>query len=124
MVANFDKATVEKYTNPKNHIWQLKDETIARMESEGVITAIGVGETEVKLVVDNSSELSYVASKIIIRDDIVLPTSITLHITGDDQKKKITAEVFPSNAQLSEINWYCDDEMVTMIPDGNRLVSY
>lgn len=97
-------------------LWSSSNENIAKVSSEGIVEAIGVGEADITATCGSVSANCHVAV-IISATDIVLDVdNLSLKI---DETYQLKAVIEPLDATNQEIEWNTDDEdIATVTKDG------
>ena len=119
-------ATVFPYDVPEKHktiIWRSGDESVAKVDSSGLVTAVADGNVVISAYTRNGlSATCYV----IIAPVLIEVASITLDKTvlslkkGDSTKLKVT--VLPENATNKEVIWSSDKPTIARV-DSTGLVT-
>ena len=110
--------TFEPANATANLTWSSDDETIASVNSEGVVTGIKKGYTFIVVETDNGK---YADCKVTViapePTNIEIPRSISLYV---DQTLKLTPTITPENAETT-LAWKSDDETVVTVSDDGIL---
>lgn len=118
---SFDKTTLTLYVNESSQItatvlpddaddrrliWSSGDVDIARVSSNGEVTAVGVGETEITATANDGSGVSAVCRVTVLP---IMVTSITLDRESlelyDNSIFQLTATVLPYDATDRSVTW-------------------
>ena len=114
-------------------VWSSSDNGVANIDSEGIVTATGIGTATITATAADGSGVSATCE---IEVTAPLATSITLDrdaidaIVGDEIA--LTATVLPSEASEQELRWSVSDEtvatvsplgVVTILSAGNTVVT-
>ncbi|WP_141504340.1 Ig-like domain-containing protein [Paenibacillus luteus] len=102
-------------------LWTSSDETVAKVDETGRVTAIGVGEAQIRATSDDSSAIfAEITATVLpvqvegirmLYDEVVVQRGST---------KKVLAEVLPADANNKTVTWTSGDEtIVTVDQDGN-----
>ena len=104
--------------------WSIQDETIAMVDTDGVVTAISEGFTELS-VVTNDGNFEAIASLNIFEPTIAV-TGISLDseeiVLVKGSTAQLTAQVIPEEASNKNVVWISDDESIVVI-DSNGLIT-
>ena len=103
--------TIKANTSSKEPIkWSSSDKSVATVNSDGVVTAVGGGTATIKATCGSYSETCTVT---VTQPKVSLSkSSVSLYI-GDTSK--LSASVTPSGTSVS---WSCDDTSVAKVSDG------
>lgn len=101
--------------------WTCLDESIATVDGNGLVTAVGQGVTSVICSRDGLSfEVEIIVSKKIKLEDISLRCEDILELAVN-ATQSISVEVFPVDANdvaLDDYDWWSDDESVARVNDA------
>ena len=101
----------------KGVVWESKDESIATVDQEGLVSAVKEGSTQIIASTANGN-FSAVCN-VIIEKELVAVTSITLDkdvielMVGSKYQFKVT--VLPDNATNKTLVWSSDDEKIATV---------
>lgn len=107
-------------TNTKVN-WKSEDANIAKVDSDGNVTAVGAGTTNIVATADDNSSISAKCS-VTVNKKVVKVTGIT--ISGNNAIKvgetsQLSAIVEPSNADAQHVSWASNHtEIATISDDG------
>ena len=111
-------ATVEpgNATN-KNVTWSSSDETIATVDNNGTVTAVGAGEATITVTTEDGCKTAtcIVTVTVPVTGVTLEPTSLSL-FTGDTAP--LTATVQPSDATNQNVTWSSDKPEVATVDNG------
>ncbi len=120
---------IEEYIN-KDVIFTSSDETIAKVDEKGVVTAVGAGEVTITVTtVDGGFTDSCKISCFIPVEEITTETDI--HYVKVGQEYRVDTAVLPENASFPELEWTilsgencftCEDGVITGLAKGNGRV--
>ena len=136
---SFDKTTLTLYVNESSQItatvlpddaddrrliWSSDDVDIARVSSNGEVTAVGVGETEITATANDGSGVSAVCRVTVLP---IMVTSIILDRESlelfDNSSFQLTATVLPYNATDRTVTWQSSNDRVASVnADGTIYV--
>ncbi len=136
---SFDKTTLTLYVNESSQItatvlpddaddrrliWSSGDIDIARVSSNGEVTAVGVGETEITATANDGSGVSAVCRVTVLP---IMVTSIILDRESlelfDNSSFQLTATVLPYNATDRTVTWQSTNDRVASVnADGTIYV--
>ena len=112
-------ATIEpdNATN-QNVTWSSSDETIATVDNNGTVTAVGAGEATITVTTENGCKTAtcIVTVTVPVTGVTLEPTSLSL-FTGDTAP--LTATVQPSDATNQNVTWSSDKPEVATVDNGN-----
>ncbi len=104
--------------------WSTENQSIATVNSSGVVTGVTVGNTRVTATTADGGYKA-TAEVTVLAADIAV-TGITLNknklelMEGDSEK--LTVTIAPANATNQKVNWKSDDESIAKV-DANGLVT-
>ena len=136
---SFDKTTLTLYVNESSQItatvlpddaddrrliWSSGDVDIARVSSNGEVTAVGVGETEITATANDGSGVSAVCRVTVLP---IMVTSIILDRESlelfDNSSFQLTATVLPYTATDRTVTWQSSNDRVASVnADGTIYV--
>ncbi len=123
-----DKATLTatvlpELTTDKSVIWTSSNESVAEVDTNGVVTAIAVGEATITATTTDGTNLS-ATCKVVVEP--TLAESITLNETEitllSDEMFALQAIVVPNTATNKKVEWQSLNEEVAVI-DQNGIVT-
>ena len=109
----------------KGVVWESKDESIASVDQEGLVSAVKEGSTQIIASTANGN-FSAVCN-VIIEKELVAVTSITLDkdvielMVGS--KYQFKATVLPDNATNKTLIWSSDDEQIAMVSSSGVVMA-
>lgn len=120
-------------TNTKVN-WKSEDANIAKVDSDGNVTAVGAGTTNIVATADDNSSISAKCS-VTVNKKVVKVTGIT--ISGNNAIKvgetsQLSAIVEPSNADAQDVSWasnhtdiatISDDGLVKAVAEGTTTIT-
>lgn len=101
----------------KGVVWESKDESIATVDQEGLVSAVKEGSTQI--IVSTANRKFSTVCNVIIEKELVAVTSITLDqdvielMVGS--KYQFKATVLPDNATNKTLVWSSDDEQIATV---------
>ncbi len=104
--------------NSKNNdffVWESSDTSILTVDNQGVVCGKKVGNADVIVYADETSDTCHVSVK--IRVDSVQLNVRSVRVK-DGSKARLKARVFPSNATDSIVDWQSSDTSVAVVNDG------
>lgn len=106
----------------KNIIWSSSDESIAKVDANGRITAIEIGNTTITASIENEKIKSTcdVFVEAISVEGICLSAK-TIMLMEDDQEQ-LSYEITPNNADDKSVTWTIDDPSIANI-DENGIIT-
>lgn len=126
---NMDKATIQREetlqltatvlpenADDKSVEWSSSDESIASVDSEGLVTGIGAGEASITATAgEMTAECSITVLGIPVESIELDVYEIEIQ-TGET--RMLTATVLPENADDKTVSWSSSDESVATVNDG------
>ena len=110
--------TPENATN-KEVVWTSTNESVATVDEEGTVTAVGVGEAIITVTTENNMTAT---CSVTVTQKIINPTEITLNKTQitieEEQTENLIATIAPENATNKEVIWTSSNESVATVEDG------
>ncbi len=111
----------------KEVAWSSADETIARVSSDGTVTAAGVGQTTITASVkDGKTRAVKVTVKPIYVKKIALsaaPAGLVAGVTGKNQAQ-MTCSIQPSNATIQSVRWTSSNNKVLTVDKNGVLTAH
>ena len=101
----------------KGVVWESKDESVATVDQEGLVSAVKEGSTQI--IVSTANGNFSAVCNVIIEKELVAVTSITLDqdvielMVGS--KYQFKATVLPDNATNKTLVWSSDDEKIATV---------
>jgi len=103
-----------------NVTWSSDDESVATVDSNGKITAKGIGTTNITVTTENG--LKSATCVVNVNTTTVVVTGVALDITTANlsvgETQTLTATVSPSNATNQEVAWSSSDVNVARVENG------
>ena len=100
----------------KNLIWSSSDESVASINSDGVLQAKEVGVVEITVKTEDGSHTATCQVSVIIPvSEIILDKESILLEKG--QNEKLTVEILPENAAETVITWKSSDTKVATVDE-------
>lgn len=103
--------------------WTSSDETVATVDTNGLVTALKAGKTTIKATTKDGTNKSaectvtVTAAKVAVTGVTLDKTSVSLE---EGAVQKLTATVAPTNATVKDVTWSSDTPAVaTVDKDGN-----
>ena len=107
-------------TTDKTVTWTSSDESIATVNANGLVTAVGVGECDITATCQNVSATCHITVLPILPQSIILNSNNeSLHIAETVQ---LTATVMPESTIDKTVTWSSSDASVATV-DANGLVT-
>ena len=103
----------------KTITWQSTDTAVATVNSSGVITAVGVGDTAITATNGTASDTCDVTVYQPVTSVDIDADSLSLNVGGTG---KLNAALLPSNAKATTVYWTSSDGKVASV-DGTGLVT-
>ncbi len=104
----------------RNVVWSSADETIATVNSDGVVTGVKAGTTSVRATAADGSGVYAEASVTVTQPVTSLKFDISSLTIAIGQTEKLNVTVLPSNATNKNVIWLSlDEDVVTVDQDGN-----
>lgn len=109
----------------KGVVWESKDESIASVDQEGLVSAVKEGSTQI--IVSTANGNFSAVCNVIIEKELVAVTSITLDqdvielMVGS--KYQFKATVLPDNATNKTLIWSSDDEQIAMVSSSGVVMA-
>ena len=109
-------------TYNKDITFTSSDETVAKVDKDGTVTALKTGECTIKAVASDGKTMAECKVKV-----VVLVEKITLNTTAFSLKKgqssTIKATVTPENATDKAVTWTSSDETVATVDKNGKVTS-
>ena len=108
--------------NPKSVTWDVRDETVAKVSSTGVVTGLKAGTTEVVVWAHTSSGQTAASCKVTVTS--VAATGITVKAPKTainvNETIRLTATISPSNATDKTVTWSSNNSSIASVDrNGN-----
>ena len=102
--------------------WSSDDATIATVDDNGVVTAVGEGTATIMVTTDDGGHSD--SASVTVTPLSVTGVSVTPHelILADGDSKTLRADIEPENATDQEVSWSSDDDSIATV-DGNGVVT-
>ncbi len=99
-------------------IWHSTNPDSATVDSEGIITAIGVGTTEIYCIAqdEGKTESNHCAVKVAVPIEKIALDKTELSVKVGD-KDTITATIFPQNAENKTIAWHSVNPEIAVVDE-------
>lgn len=114
-----------EYASDRDVIWESEDETIATVSPDGVVTAVGVGETRISATAaDGSGVVGYCDVQIAGRPvgNIILDrTTLNLKV---GESGTIVATVTPDNATDKTLTWTSENPDIASVDAEGNVTAY
>ena len=110
----------------KGVVWESKDESIASVDQEGLVSAVKEGST--KIIVSTANGNFSAVCNVIIEKELVAVTSIKLDqdvielMVGS--KYQFKATVLPDNATNKTLVWSSDDEKIATVSSSGVVTAF
>ena len=102
--------------------WTSSDESVATVDENGVVTAVGAGETDITAAVQDADISSVTHVKVVILPTGVdAPDTLELYTNGESEKS-LDAKIVPEDATEVKLAYVSSDEGVATV-DENGLVT-
>lgn len=118
------EVSVDPEVNSLDVSWVSLDTSVATITTEGELTAVTLGEVEIKAIYISETNVEYFSTKTITITDIV-PTSLQISGQGTmnvSTSINLMATVSPSNADQS-VTWSVSDETLARITESGRVTA-
>lgn len=113
LAAAAEKLTIE---------WTSSNEDVATVDENGVVTAVGAGETDITAAVQDADISSVTHVKVVILPTGVdAPDTLELYTNGESEKS-LDAKIIPENATEVKLAYVSSDDGVATV-DENGLVT-
>ncbi len=111
-----------EYADDRSVVWSSENENIATVDENGLVTAIGIGETVITATAHDGSGRK-AQCKITVTPKLVTQIAlnaeeITLY---RDCTKQLTATIYPEDADIKDVTWSSSNEWAVTV-DENGLV--
>ena len=121
-----EKATLSASYEPKNAtakevVWSSSNEKVAKVDQNGVVTALSVGEAKITVKSKTNSAVSAVCTvKVTRKVTGVNIKESSLSLTVGAKSVKLTLEILPAGASNKNVTWKSSDtSVVTVDANGN-----
>ncbi len=101
--------------------WSSSDESVAEVNSEGVVKALGEGETRIVATCGGVSAACDVKVSAVLPDSIVIKPKYLLLEVGQSQKLDVV--IYPDNTTDKTVTWTCSDPTKVMVDDEGMLTA-
>lgn len=109
----------------KSVTWSSSDETVAKVDSNGLVTAVKAGTAIISVTTADGGKKADCTVTVVNEEDAVSVTGVSL--SEDEltmqvgQKKKITAVIEPLDATNQNITWSSSDENIVIVSKSGEL---
>ena len=110
-------------TGDRNIKWSSNDESIAKVDSNGVVTGIKEGETSIKAETINGLSMTWeikVKPGIRVTDLILNKTSLEL---TKGNTEKLSATINPYNATNKTVTWLSSDSSIATVDNNGNVIA-
>lgn len=118
--------TPENATN-KNVTWNSADSSIATVDTNGKVTAVGVGTTTITVTTENGSKTDTCTVTVAAPEGGVKVTGVTLNetslIMAVNETENLEATVVPANAENNAVVWSSDDEDIVKADQTGKITA-
>lgn len=128
--AQLTAAVLPENADNRTVTWTTEDKSVATVDAEGLVTAVGAGSTVIKASAGNvSAECNVTVSGIPVKSIKLDKTSLDL---AEGQTAQLNAEVLPDNADDRTVTWSTSDDavatvsasgLVTAVAAGNAVIT-
>ena len=122
MISPGDSRALDAYVFPGNAqkrtlTWESSDKSIARVDSQGVVTAVKEGTCQIRAKTENGV---YAMSEIIVAK---VPATLDfsekdVYLTRENRKITLSPVITPKIAEDARLSWTSSDENVALVQDG------
>lgn len=106
--------------------WQLSDDSIATIDSNGIVTALGVGGCYLTATVGDFSKS--IPITVTALDGIIYPTHLTLNYASlslaSGESQVVSAIVYPSNTTNQIVTWSSSNSAVATVSSNGRITAH
>lgn len=101
-------------------VWRSLDETVAEVTNEGVVTAVGVGVTKIRVTVGDYEVFCEVTVVQPVESILLDKHSLELEAWETDI---LTAEVYPEDALEKDVVWSSSDEKIAVVDQNGKVTA-
>lgn len=101
--------------------WRSTDETVAKVSSTGVVTAVGLGTAKIKVTVGEASAVCEVTVVQPAERISLNRNSVSLEATETAQ---LEATVYPNNTFNKNVTWTSDDPTIAAVDENGLVTAY
>lgn len=116
------KYTVTPASTTATAKWSSTDETIAKVDQTGKVTAIKEGKATITVEVTDKNITKSATCEVTVTAAVVKVTKVTLDKTSATleagNELKLTATVEPANATDSKVTWTSSDDSIATVSEG------
>ena len=108
----------------KSVAWTSSDESVATVDNNGLVTAVGIGDVDITAAANDGSGVAancHVTVEPIMATSIKLNEETLLMKKGETSHLEVT--VLPHNATDKSVTWTSSDEYVVAVDDGGNIVA-
>lgn len=107
----------------KSLTWSSADESVATVDTEGLVTIIGIGSTEITV---SANDGSGVTASVSVNGIVTAAENISISAEGsttllDGETVRLTASILPETTTDKTVTWQSSDEDIASV-DSNGLV--
>ena len=107
-------------TTNKTVTWASKNENIATVDENGLVTAVALGECDITATCQGVSATCHITVKPVLPESIILSSEYESIFIGETLQ--LTATVLPENTTDKTVTWASSDETIATV-DQNGLVT-
>ena len=112
-----------EYADDRSVVWSSNNENIATVDENGLVTAIGIGETVITATAHDGSgrkaQCNVTVTPKMVKQITLNAEEITLY---RDCTKQLTATIYPEDADIKDVTWSSSNEWAVTV-DENGLVT-
>ncbi|MCM1266301.1 MAG: leucine-rich repeat protein [Bacteroidales bacterium] len=103
--------------------WRSADETVAAVSEEGIVTAVGVGETEISVKIGDGKTFSDICTVTVMQSvESIRLDQWQLELEAWDTYT-LTAEISPADALNNELAWRSSDPAVAAVDQDGTITA-
>ena len=119
---------VEDAPETTRFVWTSSDDTVARVNAYGAVTAVSMGDAEITCTAADDEYIFRTAAVHVILPVTAVKleeTAVTLLLSDDpaDGETVLTASVAPENAYCRELTWSSSNEAVASVDENGKVTA-
>ncbi|MDE5567464.1 MAG: Ig-like domain-containing protein, partial [Muribaculaceae bacterium] len=104
-------------------LWGSGDENIVTVDTNGVLTAVGTGETYIVVGVERGSVVKFCGVTVVDEEDIKIVLNKSAISLDKSQSFQLTATLMPAITIFDTVDWSSDNESVATVDESGLITA-